>query len=402
MRRIALLAVFIVVAAACTGGEAATTTESSTTTTVEETTTTTSTTVVETTTTTLPPDPPIAASGDRNETVEAVQFLLDCDGYGDLTADGNFGPATLTAVQAAQAALGRATTGAVDEGTMADLARGCSEARPLSAAADPVTVVGNAAAADPEVFTITLLSRSTLSVAVLQGTGVSVTVTDGTGTVIDPTERLVWDVEAAGDYRIEIGAEAEPVTFTIEVGVVAGTAKTGDWILATNGVTYKTTKLSLGADAGTVIDKVFEFLGHGVRGSYDEFDTGWYSITDPLDMGLRGIFIEGFAFLFYGPDPNNPDRPETLARIRFEGPSDDAAGIARPENYATTAKGITVGDTLADLTAAYGSGVKSGSNSTEHYYRYSDSGGVLCFYFGATAPTDTSQITEIATECRTG
>ncbi|HLA67428.1 MAG TPA: peptidoglycan-binding protein [Acidimicrobiia bacterium] len=402
MRRIALLAAFIVVAAACTGGEAATTTESSTTT-VVETTTTTSTTVVETTTTTtLPADPPIASSGDENETVQAAQFLLNCGGYGDLTVDGKFGPATLAAVQAAQAALGRATTGAVDEGTMADLARGCFEVRPLSAAADPVTVVGNAAAADPEVFTITLLSRSTLSVAVLQGTGVSVTVTDGTGTVIDPTERLVWDVEAQGDYRIEIGAEAEPVTFTIEVGVVAGTAKTGDWILATNGVTYKTTKLSLGADAGTVIDKVFEFLGHGVRGNYDEFDTGWYAITDPLDMGLRGIFIEGFAFLFYGPDPNNLDRPETLARIRFEGPSDDAAGTPRPDNYATTAKGITVGDTLADLTAAYGSGVKSGSNSTEHYYRFADSGGVLCFYFGATAPADSSPITEIATECRTG
>ncbi|MFH1103773.1 MAG: peptidoglycan-binding protein [Actinomycetota bacterium] len=401
-RPVQLLAVLTLVIAACDSGGGATTTTAATTTT-PETTTTTSTTVVETTTTTtLPASPPIAETGDHNETVEAIQFLLGCDGYGDLTIDGNYGPATLAAVQAAQAALGRATTGAVDEDTFANLSRGCAQPRELTVADDPVTVVGNTASTDPEVFTITLLSRSTLSVALVQGAGLAVTVTDPSGSIITPPERLVWEIDAAGDYRIEIGTETEPVTFAIEVGVIAGTAKAGDWILATNGVTYNGTKLSLGADADTVITKLFEFFGHGVRGNYEEFDTGWYSITDPLDMGLRGIFIEGFAFLFYGPDPINPDRPETLARIRFEGPSDDAAGTPRPDNYATTAKGITVGDTLTDLKAAYGNGVTAGSNSEEHYYRYTDSGGVLCFYFGANAPTDSSPILEIATECRSG
>jgi len=119
-------------------------------------------------------------------------------------------------------------------------------------------------------------------------------------------------------------------------------------------------------------------------------------------MGLRGISIEGFAFLFFGPDPNNPDRPETFVRHRFVGPTVDAAGNPRPDNYATTAEGITVGDTLADLKAAYGSQVTSGSNSDEFYYRLTDSGGELCFYFDTPdEPTDYSPISEIASECRT-
>ena len=399
MKRIALLVVLTVIAAACTSGDAETTT--TTTTTIAETTSTTTTTAVETTTTTtLLASPPIAEEGDRNVTVEAIQFLLGCDGYADLEIDGSFGPATKAAVEAAQAALGRATTGAVDEDTMADLSRGCAQARELTPDADPVAVVGNAAPTDPEVFTIALLSRSTVSVALTQGTGILVTVFDPDGAVVTPVADGTWEAATAGDYRIEVGAEAAPVTFTIAVGV--GAAETGDWVLATDGITYKGTELSLGADADTVITKIFDFLDHGVRGNYNEFDTGWYAITDPQDMGLRGIFIEGFAFLFYGPDPNNLDRPKTLARIRFEGPSDDAAGNPRPDNYATTAKGITVGDTLTDLMAAYGTGVRSGSNSEEHYYRYSDSGGELCFYFGATTPTDASPILEIATECRTG
>ena len=65
-----------------------------------------------------------------------------------------------------------------------------------------------------------------------------------------------------------------------------------------------------------------------------------------------------------------PDRPETLARVRFEGPSDDADGNPRPDNYVTTAEGITVGDTLADLKVAYGSNVGSGSSSEQAYYRW--------------------------------
>jgi hypothetical protein len=66
----------------------------------------------------------------------------------------------------------------------------------------------------------------------------------------------------------------------------------------------------------------------------------------------------------------------------------------------TTPEGIGVGHTLADLTAVYGDFVRPGSSADEHYYRLVNPRGELCFYFGATAPTDSSVIVEIATECR--
>jgi hypothetical protein len=344
----------------------------------------------------------VAVQGDSNETVEAVQFLLNCGGFGDLEVDGVFGPLTLEAVEAAQTTLGRSATGAVDDEMLAELSRSCSERRRLEGDG-AVTVVGNAAPGDAEEFEVTLLSGSTIALTVVEGTGVTATLVGVDGAAATSQSPLTWEVDTTGDYVIEVGAASAPQTFSLTVEVIVGEPDTGDWILATDGVTYQGTKLTLGDDAQTVIDQVFEFLGHGVRDAYEEFDTGWTAITDPQDLGLRGVLIEGFAFLFYGPDPNNPDRPETFARHRFVGPSDDADGNPRPANYATTAEGITVGDTLADLQAAYGDGVAAGSNSKEYYYRFADGGGELCFYFDTDdEPTEFSPITEIASECRSG
>ena len=113
--------------AAC-GGDAAPTTTAATTTTLAPSTTTTTEIVVTTTTappttttTTLPSGPPIAEEGDHNEIVEAVQSLLNCNGFGDLEVDGSFGPATLAAVEAAQEGLGREVTGAPDDELLAAL-----------------------------------------------------------------------------------------------------------------------------------------------------------------------------------------------------------------------------------------------------------------------------------------
>ncbi len=352
------------------------------------------------TTTTTPSGPPLVVQGDNNETVEAFQFLLNCNGFGDLTVDGAFGPATLAAVEAAQAGLGRAVTGAPDDLLMADLSRTCSQNRRLGGDDGVLTVFGNAAPDDPEIFSIALVSGSTLSVTVTLGLGHSVTVRGADGTEVVPESATTWQIGTTQDYMVEVSSPSGPVIFALAVNVTAGVQTTGDWILATDSLTYVGTELSLGDDAQTVIDKVFDFLGHGIRGSYLEFDTDWYTISDPQDMGLRGIFIEGFAFLYFGPDPTDLARPETFERWRFEGPSDDADGVARAADYATTAEGITVGDTLADLQAAYGTDVDAGSNSSEHYYRYTDSGGEMCFYFGASAPASTSVIIEIASECR--
>ena len=396
-----------VLLAACSGVAAPATTvadpsvtTSSTEAVVAETTSSTSTST--STSTTLPPSgPPLAVQGDTNETVEAFQYLLNCNGHGDLTVDGAFGPATLAAVQAAQTNLGREVNGAPDSELMADLSRSCSVNRRLSGDGDGViTVVGNAAPDDPEVFSVALLADSTLGVTVTLGLGHLVTVRGADGSVIPPTSETIWEVASTQDYLIEVTSPSGPVMFAIAVNVTAGVQQTGDWILATDSLTYRGTKLSLEDDAQTVIDAVIGFLGHGIRGSYLEFDTDWYAITDPQDLGLRGVFIEGFALLFFGPDPVHPAEPETFERWRFEGPSDDAAGVARPDDYATTSEGITVGDTLVDLMAAYGSDVDAGSNSEEHYYRFSNSGGEMCFYFGASAPSNSSAIIEIASECR--
>ena len=354
-----------------------------------------------TTTTLLSSGPPLVVEGDNNETVAAFQFLLNCTGYGDLTVDGAFGPATRAAVEAAQAGLGRTVNGTPDEETMADLSRACSETRRLEGGHGVVTVVGNAAPDDPEIFQISLLSGSTLSANITLGLGHLVTVRGADGAELAVQGQGTWNIDTTQDYSIEVASPSGPVRFALAVNVTAGVQETGDWILAGDSITYRGTKLALGDDTQTVIDKVIDFLGHGIRGSYLEFDTDWYTISDPQDLGLRGVFIEGFALLFFGPNPSDPARPETFERWRFEGPSDDAAGDPRPDSYATTTEGITVGDTLADLTAAYGGAATAGSNSTEHYYRMNDSGGELCFYFGASAPNDFDVITEIASECRT-
>lgn len=402
-RSIVTATAFALVLTACSGGESTETTQTTAVLASEiETTTTTEAVVVTTssTTTTIPGGPPIAQSGDKNETVEAIQFVLNCGNYGDLTVDGSFGPATQTAIEAAQTALGRAVTGAPDDETFAELSRACSQSRQIPGDNDGVfTLVGNAGPSDPEIFRIPLLKDSVLSITVVSGMGdVKVISTEGEELMVEG--QGTWNIEDGGTYLIEVNSTLEgPSTFSLTVNVTAGEIEVGAWIIAGDGVTYQGTELGLGDDAETVIDNIYDFFGHGVRGAYNEFDTDWYEITDPQNLGLRGIFIEGFAWLFFGPSAGDPTRAETLERIRFEGPSDDADGKPRDEKYATTAEGITVGDTLADLQAAYPS-ASSGSNADEHYYRISDAGGTLCFYFGSSAPDADDTIDEIATECR--
>jgi peptidoglycan hydrolase-like protein with peptidoglycan-binding domain len=336
--------------------------------------------------------------GDENEIVEAFQFLANCFESDDfLVVDGDFGPATKAGVRAMQSSLGLEVDGEIDEDLMRGLSRGCSESRRLAGGGN-VTMVGNAAADDPEVFTVGLLGGASLSVTQLEGDALTFTLTGADGTVVDPLEDGSWEAPSSQDYLLSVAPEGEdPVTFTIRVGLTAAAEGDG-WIMGTDRITNGDITLEIGDDAETVIDSIFDTLGHGVRGRYAEFDTDWYA--DPGNIGLRGIFIEGMAFLFYGPSPDYPDQAETLARIRYEGPGYDAADEPRPANYVTTEEGITVGNTLAQLKAAYGSGVRSGSNAEEHYYRLADSRGELCFYFGGSEPDDSSVIVEMATECR--
>jgi len=391
-----MAAALALVVAACGGGETATTTTAPTTTTSTAPTTTTSTApTTTTTTTTLPASPVVAQQGDSNETVAAIQFLIQCAGYADLNADGNYGLGTTTAVQAAQTALGFDPNGIVTEDFFAVLTRACPTGRTITPGDEPVSVVGYTAPGDPEVFPIALLFGSTLSV--VPGEGVIVFVKDGTGTLLASEDGITFSILETGDYTIEVSTEGEPTVYTLEVAVDPG-AGVGDWIITTDGIAYKGAKFTLGDPAGPMITKIFEFLGHNVRSNYNEFDTGWHA---PGQDGFRGIMIEGMAFLFYGPNASNPTRPEVFGRVRYLGPSFDKDGNPRPAGYVQTLSGITVGNTLEELIDTYGSNVVHGSNADEHYYRYGSADGKeVCFYFGEDAPTDSDKITEISTECR--
>jgi hypothetical protein len=220
---------------------------------------------------------------------------------------------------------------------------------------------------------------------------------DADGNLVTSEDGSAFPIGASADYTIEVAPVGAAAMFTLEVAVNRG-AGAGDWIITTDGIAYKTTTFTLGTAAGPMIDKIFEILGHNVRGDFDEFDTGW---NDPGQPGYRGLFIEGLAFLFTGPTPDNPGLAQTFARVRYVGPSYDKDGNPRPAGWVQTLSGITVGNTLAELKATYGNAVQPGSDTAGHYYRYgTTTGREVCFYFGNTTPTDTTRIVEISTMCR--
>ena len=385
-----LLTGFVLVVAACSDDTAETTT--TTPIPVETTTTLPVETTTSTTTTTLSPGgPPLIAEGDRNETVAAFQWLLVCGGHGTLTPDGNFGPTTATVLTSALAALGFT---APDEDAFAALSRDCADDRPITFEGDdPLIVVGNAAPGDPEIYTIPLEFDTALIVAVAPLDGVSLTLLDAADTPLEPQADTpnTWSIATTGAFSLVVTADLVPTTFTMTIEIGEDAEGVADWLITTTGITYKDTpKLAIGGASPGIIDKIFEYLGHGVRGG-EEFDTGWDSPSQP---DVRGISIEGFRFLFFGPEPGH------LARIRVLAPTTDADGNPRPAFYVTTPEGIGPGHTKAELLTIY-PGVTSGKNSDgEYFYRLTNSRGELCFYFGTTQPTDTSPILELSTMCR--
>lgn len=209
-------AVLVLAVSACTGGSADTTTTSAPTT---SSTTSTSSTTTTTTTPLIANGPAIVFEGDRNETVEAFQFLINCNGFAELTVDGAFGPATLTGIEATQQALGREVTGAPDDETLGLLSRGCSEDRRVeideSDEGDQI-VVGNVAANDPDIYFIRVDDGLRFSVVVTSETGAVVaSVREVDGTTIGPSGVRAWaeDIEESADHVVEISTTGEPITY---------------------------------------------------------------------------------------------------------------------------------------------------------------------------------------------
>jgi len=169
--RVGLVLACALVAGGCTGDSAL---APSTSTTVV------ATTLLATTTTTLgefielqPNGPAIATEGDRNEYVEALQFLLVCTGHERITEDGPavtvdgvFGPITSAMVAYLQAEMRRIPSGSPDEETFASLARRCGATRTIEFTDDSNDrkVAGNVTPGDDDLFIIEGEAGRTLTV----------------------------------------------------------------------------------------------------------------------------------------------------------------------------------------------------------------------------------------------
>ena len=212
-RRIPALVGFALAVASCTGGSGDTTTSTSST---LATTTTSS-----TTTTTEAPEPngpPIAQEGERSAVVFALQFLMNCAGYGPLDVDGAFGPATKTAVEGVQEDLNRQVTGAPDDFTLAVLSRACSDSRRLELDDGQAFAAGNVSSSDPDTYflagdegdRLALVVESTTSGAVVDVRGA-----DGSALGFPSTAAWALDLTATQDHIISISAPGDATTYLL-------------------------------------------------------------------------------------------------------------------------------------------------------------------------------------------
>ena len=211
--------------AACTGGSADTTTTAASTTSAP-------TTTAATTTTTQAPTvngEPITGIGDDNATAFALQFLMNCAGYGPLEVDGQFGPATKTAVQAMQVDLGREETGAPDDETFALLSRACADPRRLAIDGGQAEAVGNVSAADPDTYFVRAEEDQRIGVVVTSSTGrARVDVRGADGGVLAPAAAAAWagDVPSTQDYVVDVSTAGDATTYAVRISILTpGTAK---------------------------------------------------------------------------------------------------------------------------------------------------------------------------------
>jgi len=320
-RLLALASSAFIFVAACSSGEAEPTIPAST---VPATS---STTVPATTTTTIPltPNgPAIAFEGDRNETVRAFQFLINCAGYAQLTVDGAFGPASLAAVEAVQTDLGREITGAPDDETLAILSRACSEDRRITVDDEEgeQTVVGNAAEGDPETFFVRAEEGDRMAVVLQTETGFAVVnVRSGDGSAVGTGGSSVWaaDITETGDYVLEVSA-LDAVTFvaTVALGTLEPDSVDGadDGTIVVDGLdsTVSSVCLDTGGDSSYIAETALGYLvvttgrvgsfgssrggvGAPVEFVFKDGSPGYYGFAMDLDAEV-GDQVEGTGIVF--------------------------------------------------------------------------------------------------------
>jgi len=219
MRRTAsLMLVMTLIAVGC-GDDAGSVSTVAVTTASSTTTSTPTSTTSSTTTTTMPTGPAIISKGDRGPYVVALQTLLNCAGYGDLTADGVFGDLTAAAVENAQAAAARQLTGEPDAETFALLARACDreEEVPFADGSESAAVAGNVATGDVDRFSLQMQAGRMLTLDADPSVQLWVEGADG-GSVSSEDGHLVFETPLTQGYTIIVSA-TDPTTYLLEIDV---------------------------------------------------------------------------------------------------------------------------------------------------------------------------------------
>ena len=122
--------------------------------------------VISTTSTALVRGEELVEEGDRGGLVATLQHLLTCGEYGDLVADGVFGPVTARAVEKAEAALLGPVNGIVDDKLLTDLATACDTPQRLIFPTGEATVslAGYAAAGTRDRFRLDAIQGQVMTV----------------------------------------------------------------------------------------------------------------------------------------------------------------------------------------------------------------------------------------------
>ena len=357
----AWLAALCLLAAACNGG-AATTTSVTSTSMAPSTTTTTTLGRVELQVN----DTPFLQEGDRGAYVEALQFYLICTGHERLTADGpaitvdgSFGPITADAVAYYQAELRRIPSGDPDEETFAQMARDCSEERPVAFPdrQGVVAVGGNVTPGDDEILNLEGVQGRVITLVVSEG-DIQATLEKADGSRVQQVGLGGgWSGKLASDseYRLRVTA-AQTVSYALNIQVARPrfiNLDFGRMRLAADGFGI----LTFGDDAERVIQRLQAILGDPTE------DSGWATgdaggrtclgsnrhlswIIQPADEGDQHPAVLDVHF---GEDDTGAQTFAEYAYVSLDPQAVDAGAMDL-----STAAGVTIGRTIAEFVEAYG------------------------------------------------